>query len=186
MLKSKKINQFIFTALILFFIYNSLGYLLLYFPARTIIKEIVSESILQDKIADEELNIISFNVNDLKNNKYDFVWIKPDKEFRFNGKMYDVKNQIELNDTIYFNCYYDKDENILEELFAHAFNNRKQDTTHNSAQRIILIGFYSEEIENLSYNLFEDDINNLPLLKKEAEFISPVKDIPTPPPRVVV
>ncbi|MBE0539636.1 MAG: hypothetical protein IH620_07985, partial [Ignavibacterium sp.] len=184
MLSSKKITSFVFAAFLLLFIYNSFGYLLLYFPARTFIKEFVSESIRQDKIEAEELSTISFNKNDLKKNKYDFVWVKPDKEFRFNGKMYDVKKQIELNDSIYFTCYYDEEENILEELFAHYFNSRKQDTTHNSALRIILVGLFSEEIKSFSYNLYDEDIINLPLLKKGAELIAPIKDIPTPPPRL--
>ena len=29
----------------------------------------------------------------LHQNKYDFTWIKPEKEFRYNGKMYDIEDE---------------------------------------------------------------------------------------------
>lgn len=183
---SKYFSKIIYLFLSVLFVYNSFGYLLLYFPARTIIKQIVQKSIKEKKIDPADLSVLAFNINDLKAKKYDFIWVKPDKEFRFNGKMYDIEAKEIKGDSIYYNCYYDHKENLIEEIFALQFKDHKKDKTQNSIQRIILFGLYSEEIKNFNSNLQNRVTTNIPLQKTEAGLLNHINDVPTPPPRVIV
>jgi len=100
--------------------------------------------------------------------------------------MYDIENIRTASDTIYYACYNDEKENLLEDLFALHINNHKKDGTQNTTQRVILIGLYSEEIENSNLKFCNKDVINIPLLKNEASNLNPAKDIPTPPPRLIV
>ena len=186
MFDSKYFLKIIYLFLSVLFVYNSFGYLLLYFPARTIIKHIVQKSIKEKKIDSADLSVLAFNINDLKDKKYDFKWEKPGKEFRFNGKMYDIEAEEIEDDTIYFNCYYDHKENLIEEIFALQFSDHKKDKTQNSIQPVILIGLYSEAIKNYNSKLQNRNVTNIPLQKTEAGLLNPINDVPTPPPRIIV
>jgi hypothetical protein len=186
MFNSKYFSKIIYLFLVALFIYNSFGYLLLYFPARTIIKHTVFKSIEKKEIAPEDLCVIAFNVKDLKDKKYDFEWKKPGKEFKFNGKMYDIEGMELKGDSVLYTAYCDHKENIIEEIFALQYNDHQKDKTQNSVQRIILIGLYSEEIFSSFSMLYDENVINIPLLKKEAAFRNPIKAIPTPPPRLII
>lgn len=184
MLKTKLLNKVVYTILAALIIYNSFGYLLLYFPVRTIIKEVVQNSIEEKKIDQENLQVLAFSLADLNNDKLDFEWEKPDKEFRFNGDMYDVEDKKVTSDSVYYICYYDHKENILESVFELHLISQNKDKTNHSLQRIIMAAMFAEEFR-ISYSKFYDeDIINIPLLKKEAALLNPVKNIPTPPPRM--
>ena len=182
----KILNKVVYALLAILIIYSSFGYLLLYFPVRTVIKYSVFKSIEKKEIAWDDLVILTFNIDDLKNQKYDLIWEKPDKEFRYNGQMYDIEDTRVEIDTIYYTCYNDEKENILDDLFALHIKNHKKDKTQNSTQRVILIGLYSEEIENGNLKFYDKNLINIPLLKKEALNLNPMEDIPTPPPRLIV
>lgn len=185
MSKRKYFPKFIYFFLVVLFVYNSFGYLFLYFPVKSIIKQMVQESIKEKKIDREELSVLVFGLSDLVENKYSFTWIKPDKEFRYNGKMYDVENKEVKGDSIYYSCYYDHKENILEEIFTLQFNDHKKDKTHSSLQRIVLMGLFSEEINNINTKLDHPKITSIPLQKTEAGLLTNVIDVPTPPPRSI-
>ena len=182
----KYLSKIIYLFLASLFIYNSFGYLLLYFPASSLIKHIVQISIKEKNIDPADLSVLAFNINDLKAKKYDFIWVKPGKEFRFNGKMYDIEDKEIKDDTIYFNCYYDHKENLIEEMFAIHFSDNKKDKTQNSIQRIILIGLYSEVAKYFNSKLQNRTVANIPLQKTEAGLLNPINDVPTPPPRLIV
>ena len=106
MINKKSLTNTIKYFLVVLFIYNSFGYLLLYFPVQTIIKHVVLKAINEKKIKPEELSVLTFNLKNLEENKYDFIWKKPGKEFRFNGKMYDIEDKVINGDTIYYTVYY--------------------------------------------------------------------------------
>lgn len=182
----KILNRIVYLLLAVLIMYSSFGYLLLYFPLRTVIKHSVFKSIEKKEIADDDLVILAFNIDDLKFQKYDLIWKKAGKEFRFNGQMYDIENTRLGSDTIYYTCYNDEKENLIEDLFALHFNNHKKDGAQNSAQRVLLIGLYSEQNENSDLKLYNKNVINIPLQKKEASNLNPPEDIPTPPPRLIV
>ena len=145
MFKGRYFTNFIYTFLVVLFVYNSFGYLLLYFPIKTIVKHFVQESVQEKNIDRDELSVLVFNVNDLAQNKYAFIWIKPEKEFRFNGEMYDVEYKRVKGDSVYYTCYFDVEENFLEKIFALQNNDFKKDKTQSTANRVILLGLFSEE-----------------------------------------
>jgi len=168
------------------FLYNSFAYVLLYFPVKLIIKEITEKSVNEKKIKSEDLSLIAFNISDLKQNKYDFIWEKPDREFRFNGKMYDIEDKLISGDTVYYKVYYDHNENILDEIFALFYSNTRKDEAQNPVQRIQLIGIYSEEIGVVFSKSNDEILSNIPLQKNESGLLNNFPDIPTPPPRLIV
>jgi len=186
MIRFKKITNTVYILLAALVIYNSFGYIVIYFPASVLIKHLVHKSIKEKEISSEELSIIAFSISALKNNKYDFIWKKPNKEFQFNGKMYDIEDKMMSGDTIYYTVYYDHKENILEEMFAFHFKNSKKENTQNPVQRILLVGMFSEEIKIVLTNLYDCNISKFPLQKNEAGLLSLTKDVLTPPPRNIV
>ena len=182
----KKRTKLIALLITVLFLYNSLGYLFLYFPASHLIKYFVDKAIKENNIKPEDLSILAFRLSDLKNNKYDFIWKKPGKEFRFNGKMYDIEDKVVCGDSVYYTVYYDHKENILEELFSLQQADNKKDKSPSSVQRVLLIGLYYEHIKNYFIDLQDINTSNLLLNKNEAVFHNYISDVPTPPPRSIV
>jgi hypothetical protein len=148
-----------------------------------VIKHIVQKSIKEKKMRTEDLSILAFKISDLKNKKYDFIWKKLGKEFRFNGKMYDIEAKLISADTIYYSVYYDHKENILEELFSLQQTDSKKDKSQSSVNRVLLAGLYFEQIKYLAYKVDICHTSNLPLDKNQAGFINHTTEIPSPPPR---
>ena len=181
----KKTKQVAFLILVLF-LYNSLGYLFLYFPSSLLIKHFVHKSIKEKKINPEDLSVLVFSISDLENNKHDFIWKKPGKEFRFNGKMYDIEDKVIAGDSVYYTVYYDHKENILEELFSLHQNDSKKDKSQNTVQRVLLAGLYFEQIKYFMFNIYLFDKSNLPLDKNGADILNHITDVPSPPPRNIL
>lgn len=186
MIRFKKFTNKVYILLAVLVIYNSFGYLLIYFPASVLIKHLVHKSIKEKKINPEDLSVLAFSVSDLENNKYDFIWKKPNKEFRFNGKMYDIEDKTVSGDSIYYTVYYDHKENILEEIFSLHQKDSKRDKSQNTIQRVLLVGLYFEQIKYFVFNINMFDNSNLPLDKNEADLLSHFTDVPSPPPRKIV
>lgn len=186
MFSNKTLFNSIKIFLVVLFVYNSFGYLLLYFPVQNIIKHVVQKAIHEKKINPDDLSILTFSIKDLEKNKYDFIWKKPGKEFRFNGKMYDIEDKVISGDTISYTVYYDHKENILEELFSLQHQDNKKDKATNASQRVLLVGFYYEEVNNINSKIERYTSTNIPLKKNEADFLNHISDIPTPPPRKIV
>jgi hypothetical protein len=167
------------------FLYSSFGFLLIYFPAKTIIRYTVSKAIKYKEIKKEDLSNLSFNLYDLSAGNYDFVWKKPGKEFQFEGKMYDIEAKRIDGDSIHYTVYYDHKESLLEELFVIHSRNQDNDKNKNVVQRVILLGLFIEtDIVYTTKDL--SDLTSLPLQKNEASKINFYKDVPTPPPRYIV
>ncbi len=76
MSKRKYFPKIIYIFLVVLFVYNSFGYLLLYYPVQTITKYIVQKAIHEKKIKPEDLCVLTFNVKDLNEKKYDLIWEK--------------------------------------------------------------------------------------------------------------
>jgi hypothetical protein len=186
MIRFKKLTNTVYVLVAALIIYNSFGYILLYFPTSALIKYFVGKSIKEKEVNAEELSILVFKISDLENNKHDFIWKRPDKEFRFNGKMYDIENKEVKGDSVYYKVYYDHKENILEELFSIHQQDNKKDKTQNSAQKVLLVGFYYEEINSINSKNIQNTSTNIPLKKNEADFLNHIFDVPTPPPRKIV
>lgn len=186
MIRFKKITNILFALLTVIVIYNSFGYLLMYFPTSILIKHFVTKSLYEKKINPEDLSILAFSIYDLENNKYDLIWKKPGKEFKFNEKMYDIEGSELKGDSVYYTVYCDHKENVLEGMFVLHFNNTKKDNAQNPTQRILLVGIFSEDISLVFTNLNDSITSKIPLQKNGAGLLSLIKDVLTPPPRLIV
>ena len=186
MVLSRKRTKLVALLITVLFLYNSLGYLFLYFPASHLIKYFVDKAIKENNIKPEDLSILAFKISDLKNNKYDFIWKKPGKEFRFNGNMYDIEDKVVCGDSVYYTVYYDHKENILEELFSLQQTDNKKDKSQNTVQRVLLVGLFYEQLKYYFTDLQDINTSNLLLNKNEAVFHNYISDVPTPPPRSIV
>jgi hypothetical protein len=183
---ARKRTKFVAILISVLFLYNSFGYIFLYFPTGIVIKHMVQKSIKEKKMKPEDLSILAFKISDLENKKYDFIWKKPGKEFRFNGRMYDIESKSIRADTIYYTVYYDHKENILEELFSLQQTENKKDKSQSSVNRVLLAGLYFEQIKYLAQEINFCQTFNLPLDKNEAGFINHTIEVPSPPPRNIV
>lgn len=180
--KHSKISAYLLIGL---FLYSSFGFLLIYFPAKTIIRYTVYNAIKHKEIKRENLLKLSFNLNDLNAGLIDFEWKKPGKEFKFNGKMYDIEDKHIDGDSIHFIVYYDYKESLLEELFVIHSKSHDNDKNKNVVQRVILLGLFIE-LDNVYRNKDLNNITSILPQKNEASKINFYKDIPTPPPRNIV
>jgi hypothetical protein len=186
MLMPKKKTKLVAFLILVLFLYNSFGYLFVYFPSSLLIKHFVHKSIKEKKINPEDLSILAFKISELKNNKYNFIWKKPGKEFRFNGKMYDIEDKTVSDDSIYYTVYYDHKENILEKLFSLYQKDGEKDKSQNTLQRVLLTGLFFEQIKYFSFSIYLFDKSNLPLDNRGADFLNHITDVPSPPPRNIV
>lgn len=186
MIISHKIKNLVSILIAVLFLYNSFGYLFLYFPASLLIKYTMHKSIKEKKMDPEDLVTLSFKISELENHKYDFIWKKPGREFRFNGKMYDIEDKIIRGDSVYYTVYYDHKENILEELFSIQQSDNKKDKPQNTVQRVLLVGLYYEQVKYFIYDFKNSTSSKFPLNKNDTDFSNYISDIPTPPPRIIV
>ena len=69
MLLTKKKKKLVAFLILVLFLYNSLGYLVLYFPSSLLIKHFVHKSIKEKKISPEDLSVLVFSISDLESNK---------------------------------------------------------------------------------------------------------------------
>lgn len=157
---------------------NSGGYILLFVSSTQFVKKIVSEKLFNNEL-DEDLVLLSISKKDLEENKISFQWIHS-KEFRFNGKMYDIKNNLSDSDSLRFLCYYDEKENFLEFLF-----NKFSESSKENHKRLSSLNFLTFIIVFFEDNSPVDPIfqsADFSLVLKE-KLVQPLIEVPTPPPQ---
>lgn len=165
--------------LILLLLYNAFGYLFTYLHLKKIFKKEAFEKI-DNFLNHDELVTLGFSNSEL-DEKVSFIH---SREFVFNGEMYDIFSREERNDSIFFECVCDKNENLLEKSFSIYFDNEsKQNAKHpyifNILRNIILTGLLPNTDFQL-YNLISEY-----KYKFYAFTISIFIDKETPPPRFV-
>ncbi|NPD45594.1 MULTISPECIES: hypothetical protein [unclassified Lentimicrobium] len=108
-----------FSILFLFvFLYNLVGYYIVFNMVQFQVKDEV-KYLIKHFVPQEELVLIS-----IENSKsYLLAWTKPNKEFRYQGQMFDiVEKQIKDNKIIY-SCIHDfKESKLFENLDIHIKN----------------------------------------------------------------
>ncbi len=106
---SNKIIALFISILLLF---NAAGYLLIFKIQQAIIQCRVSYEI-ENYSNNDNLELIIVNIIDLRDGNSKFNWIKEGKEFRYNGKMYDVVQSKEANGKLFLYCRNDFEEEEL-------------------------------------------------------------------------
>lgn len=100
--------------LIIVLLYNTIGYMVVFKGLQYTVKKEIKRRIKRS-VPESELFLIKITENDINNHKNGFRFIKAGKEFTLNGKMYDIVYKNIINDTIYYKCINDFQE---EKLFA--------------------------------------------------------------------
>jgi len=167
--------------LIIMLIFNSFGYVLLYFQLKSVFKKQGFEKI-STYLHDEELIFIP----DSKSSPNpDIIWIKG-HEFKLHGKMYDVFSRIEKGDTIIYKVICDDNENALEYAY-NIFFTANTDTSKNTGPiaSIIKNFFYIGLTPELADINIEKKFNIIKIIA-DTFYSSLYSDVPEPPPKPVI
>jgi hypothetical protein len=157
----------------MFFLFNIGGYYLWFsYVKNNIQKEIRRE--IRLGLSEKDLTLISVPVND----ESGICWIKPGKEFTFNGKMYDVvKITINNNRKIYY-CIDDvKEKNLIAGFSKIPESNQKA--------RKLLAGFHYIYVIHPESFFHIIETANLDYCIKSFDTASSVKEVTIPPPKPV-
>lgn len=128
---------------------------------------------------DEEIILLSISRKDIEANRVAFKWVHS-KEFKYNGKMYDIKKNLSDADSLRFYCYYDKEENLLEELFNKYLKDDKENSKNRSGSFNFLF-FIGLVIDNSLQIVLPDGLRFLPITYNLAS--QTYVDVLTPPPQ---
>jgi hypothetical protein len=167
--------------LIISFLFNTTGSLLIFLVLQSNLKESARE-----KISSNDYNrlqtLIVFTNKDLRNGKADLKFFD-EQEFSFRGKMYDIIKHENKNDSVYFYCFADTDEDDLNLAFTKKGNADEHDK--NSANKNLLKNVLEDGV--LTGPLFIPDyilerkFHGCKILKLSSETL----EIPTPPPVLI-
>ncbi|MGA2297658.1 MAG: hypothetical protein ABSG15_08945 [FCB group bacterium] len=168
--------------LIIIILYNSAGFILSFYSLQRAIKIDVRESIKQQiPLSQLELIKIPIKLLDKQIEKSD------ENEFKLNGKMYDVAKEIQKNDTIYFYCFNDKNEEKLFEKFSNDVSGNLGTEGIFKTKMLKNLKIFSFDAINLitkpKPDIFYEMAFNLYLSQRYNSFHP---DINPPPPKTVV
>lgn len=173
----KKILAIFIVVLLLF---NSMGYYIVFKATQYAIKKEI-KNIIKQGVPDKDFSLIKVAAADFQK-RAALEWLDK-KEFRYQGQMFDVVRYNTCNDTTYYYCINDKQEeklfSNLDKLIEH--HSKKTDATRSKAR-----GIYKNIIRHYVVN---SKTSNSPvsryLLFSTAQVKIPAwfsKEIPTPPP----
>ncbi|WP_041294118.1 hypothetical protein [Ignavibacterium album] len=172
-------KNYIAFAIISILLFNSSGYLILFISSTHFVKKIVHEKLLDEELKDE-ITLLSISKKDIAENKISFQWVDS-REFRFNGKIYDIKKNLSDADSLRFLCYYDDKENLLEELF-HSFSKSEIERNKDRSNQISLLtflGLYIQKPAQLMVDFYSHKIQ-LCYFNQTNQFFA---EVITPPPQ---
>lgn len=164
--------------LVLSFLFNAAGYLLIFLILQSSLKENAAERI----IAGDKNSSITMVVLAEKEFKEGVSELKffDENEFSFKGKMYDIIKKENRNDSVYFYCLADLEEDDLNLAFSKngTSEERGNGSAENSMLKNILQKGLLAEFPHSPGNIFNINYYNycplIPALNSS--------EIPTPPP----
>lgn len=165
--------------LILFLLFNSAGYVLLYFQLKYIFKN-DSYSKIKENLKEEETTEIIISKDIYENGNDDFYFVEPN-EFIYHGNMYDVSSVSIDGDKVKISCYKDDKETNLNELFAQYFTNSISDKT--SKVNTLLNSIIFDAGLPISFNEPSSWREDESFYFIFVPIINNFLDIPTPPPK---
>ncbi|MCX6164841.1 MAG: hypothetical protein NTU73_08300 [Ignavibacteriae bacterium] len=174
----KKITS-ILIILLLFF--DSCGYIFVYIELSNYFKQEASIKI-NDFISDDNLEIIALHKSELSKNNSLIQFIN-ENEIKYKGELYDIYKEVSKEDSVYYYCLNDNDENILEKAFAEYVENNTQEKNKNTPINSILDNIIkSANVPSVFNNFnFQTSVN---FITQNINFFSQYSvDIPTPPPK---
>lgn len=171
-------------AVLIFF--NQLGYWLAFEAMHEQIKREIRRQ-LEDK---SELEIITiptktaFKQNQKSNEN--FVWVKSQKEFKYNNNLYDVSSFYQKGDSTYFLVYNDKNEKQLYQTFALQLK-ENQNPFHQNKPAYPLKNFIKEALILSEIDLLQTSYNDFIFIVSQSKWRFSIKEFsctPNSPPPV--
>jgi hypothetical protein len=169
--------------------FNQLGYWLAFEAMHTQIKREVRKQ-LEYKNELESIIIPTkwlLESNNEKNNAKDFVWVKPQKEFKYNKNMYDVSSSYQKGDSTYFLVYNDKDEKRLYQTFAFQLK-ENQNPFHQNKPAYPLKNFIKEALILSEIKLLQFSNSNFISIVPKSKWRFSIKEFictPNSPPPII-
>ena len=158
--------------LVFIFLFNIGGYYLWFAVLQKNIKESVEKLIIKG-LKEEALSIVTVPAK----GETGIIWIKPGKEFRYRGEMYDVVySTIKGQDKLYF-CINDNKEKQLISAYHKAHNSKKD--ADKRIKSNLTDRYFPQELL-LSNTDYPTDME-YPV--KNISFSSTILKIPSPPPK---
>jgi hypothetical protein len=169
----KKLCSLVF---LFIYFYNIVGYLVAIRVAQDQIRREV-KALLKAGVPEGELITIAIKKDDERL----LVWLKP-HEFRYRGGMYDVIRSHVSNDTTYYVCINDvQEERLFEHLDEHVRNHMNADARTHKAD--LAKDLLKAHVVQQMY----DPSTPLPVVTVAARpdqfYVSNIVEVPTPPPR---
>jgi len=144
--KIKKIIVLLLTSLL---IYHSGGFILIYTPASYLIKKLTKE-LIRSELIDFPVVKFSFTLQEINSGIEGLHWIH-EKEFRYNGNMFDLVKKDTTGEKVTFYCFADTKEDLLEFSFEVHFQNGKETKSLDSNSHRINLLSLSDVITQPTY-----------------------------------
>jgi hypothetical protein len=168
--------------LVLLIVFNTGGYLFVYFQVGNCFKQIAFNKI-NDYLSLENLELVKINTNSPDYNNTDIYERINEKEFTYYGKMYDIYKEDVSNGILSLYCVSDENEDVINNAIFTYINEKKNDNSNSALANIIKI-FITIAIvpTDANYNSINtyNSISYLYQISYQNIFI----DVPYPPPRV--
>lgn len=160
--------------------YNSGGYIIVYFNLKEIVKEYAMYMISH---SGKHNDLVRIKIPKSGINDKDVFRRIDSKEFLYNKKLYDIASETDKGDSIEYYCIEDKNEIILEELFVQQFSEDETQTKDHQGTKIILRHLITEAISGSVYNMPVAPEREQEYVTINISRLSVYSDIFTPPPQ---
>jgi len=154
------------------FLFNIGGYYLWFSVLQHNLQQEIGQEI-REGIKDKDLTLITVPLND----EAGISWIKPNKEFRYKGEMYDVvKIQVQHQKKLYY-CMNDSKEKQLLADFNKTHNTKKD--SEKKLKRSFTYNFYFQQVTSVkNFSAIDIPFASIHILYKPGAI-----DIHSPPPK---
>ncbi len=136
--------------------------------------------------SDEKIvELIVLNKNDLAAGKINYVRIH-EREFKLDGKLYDVVRKEENDENIFFYCINDKrEEELVSSFLKLIVNNLNNETTPSTIKNIYKI-MILEAVFSIQFCLSFNVQQTYLIFPHRIKITNPSLEIPTPPPKQLI
>lgn len=174
----KKITAILLVSLLIF---DSCGYFFIYTELSNFFKKEASEKI-NDFLPDNELEIIAVHITEVNSINPNLVFVN-NHEIKINESMYDIYKTEYKNDSVFYYCINDKNENILEKAFSNYMESKTNNKSANIPIHNILLNIIKIALAPVNFNdsYFQFSIKFMTVIPNILPQYS--LDIPSPPPK---
>lgn len=174
-------KYFVSGFILLALLFNSVGYILIYHQQLYAFKN-QSFLKLQSYLTVEDMCLIGLKKTDILKGRISFQRLE-EKEFKLNGKMYDIVKEVEKKDSVYFFCINDEKEDELHKAFVKYFTENSnqgnnKSTSGNIFRNLITEGIVPQYISRI-FNVRKVIYYGSAIIF----FQSNITDTPSPPPK---